>query len=66
MLRKMHLVPADQLDKHRQISPPAKKPKRPPATKSKRPKLQRRQHTYDKWVKVRGKIREAELEREAK
>ena len=70
MLHNMHLVPADQLHKHRQ-KPPAKKPTpKPPTTKPKRPKVQRRRHprqySYDKWVKVRGKFRETELEREAR
>ena len=70
MLRNMYLVPADQLHKHRQIPPPVRKPTpKPSTTKPKRPKLQRRrprQHPYDKWVKVRGKIREDELGREAR
>ena len=61
----MYLVPADQLHKHRQKSP-VKKPT--PKPLAKKPKLhkQRRPHPYEKWVKVRGKIREADLGREAR
>ena len=70
MLRKMYLVPAEQ----RQILPAKQPPKRPsrkplPPKKPKRPKRPKprsRLHPYDKWVKVRGKIREDELEREAR
>ena len=66
MLRKMYLVPVEQ----RQIIQ-AKQPKRLsrkplPPKKPKRPKPRSRLHPYDKWVKVRGKIREDEIEREAR
>ena len=62
----MYLVPAEQ----RQISP-AKQPKRPsrkpfPPKMPKRPKPRGRLHLYDKWVKVRGKILEDEIGREAR
>ena len=62
----MYLVPAEQ----RQILQ-AKQPKLPsrkplPPKKPKRPKPRSRLHPYDKWVKVRGKIREDQLEREAR
>ena len=60
----MYLVPADQLHKHRQIPPPAKKPKCPKPKRS-GGTAQSNQHPYDKWVKVRGKIGEAEQESKA-
>ena len=68
MLRKMYLVPANQLHKHRHIPPtsPAKKPTpEPPAKKPKRPKplSRRRKHSYEKWVRVQQQIREDEMER---
>ena len=65
----MYLVPADKLHKHRQIPPPPQKPSpKPSAKKPKNPKLQRRlrQHPYEKWVEVRGKLRDAEIGREGK
>jgi hypothetical protein len=62
----MYLVPAEQ----RQILQ-AKQPKRPskkplPPKKPKRPKPGSRLHPYDKWVKIRGKIREYRKDREAR
>ena len=60
MLRKMYLVRAEQ----RQNSP-AKPPKRL-SRKPKRPKPRSRFHPYDKWVKVRGKICEDQLERDVR
>ena len=70
----MYLVPAEQ----RQVLPakqppkrrssrkplPPKKPKLPKPPK--RPKPRSRLHPYDRWVKLRGKIREDEIEREAR
>ena len=63
----MYLVPAEQ----RQVLPAKQLPKRPSKKpispkKPKRPKPRSRLHPYDKWVKVRGKIREDELERKAR
>ena len=63
MLRKMYLVSADSF-KQPSISPlSAAQPKAPLPKKKKRQKQKKREHPYEKWVKYRKKIREADIKR---
>jgi len=74
MLHKTYLVSSDYLNKSTKPplapSPEVKMPRKPPLPKkrntNKRPvkkKKKKSQHPYDKWVKLRTKLREAEVER---
>ena len=79
-MRKMYLVPADQLHKQTDSTPCEEaKPvanrhvpsPKPPAKKEKHPPKRpkprsRSQHPYEKWVKVRKQIRDDEIGREAR
>jgi len=65
MLRKMYLVSADSF-KQPSISPlSAAQPKAPlpKKKKKKRQKQKKREHPYEKWVKYRKMIREADIKR---
>ena len=64
MLRKMYLVSAYRF-KQPSVSPLSMaQPKGPlPKKKKKRQKQKKREHPYEKWVKYRKKIREADIKR---
>ena len=59
----MYLVSADRF-KQPSISPlSATQPKAPLPKKKKRQKQKKREHPYEKWVKYRKNIREADIKR---